>query len=185
MEDFAEIPFRVADWQSNEARSEVSFDKRLASSAILDRTYVNSRGDKVYLTIVYTANMSDLHQPEICLGGSGWSTKTRQPIVVRPTRGSAFPAILNWMSSESSGTERIVLYWFNSPRAKTTVLGSYKIKMYLHRILNRRIEGVALVRVLVPSSGDQYRSEEAAKSFAQAIASHIDVMMSKPPVIQR
>jgi EpsI family protein len=186
IEDFKSIPLQCGPWRSDDVMSRVKEVEGLPTSSVLDRVYSSSKGDDAVLTIVYASSFGDLHQPENCLRGQGWTTKDQSKITVRPVKGIPFDAMVTWMSNEEDGREQIALYWFDAKGTKSTMLPSYKIKMQLLRMMGRTTDGVALVRVLVPIRSDNRdAAAQAAASFAENVSPFIDAMMAVTPRFEK
>jgi EpsI family protein len=184
VESFNAIPLKIGDWRSSPEKSEVtSTDKRLATCSVLNREYTNSSGDIGVLTIVYGTSLGDLHQPEICLGGQGWSITSQRKTTLRPKGKSSFPVMMSRMLNDDVGKEQVALYWFESKEGKTTLLPSHKIRVYLARFRGGSVEGSALIRILVPLVGDDAEAEAAATDLARAASPYIETMLAKPPHI--
>lgn len=179
VEDFEAIPSDIGQWSTRQTETQYQ-PEGLPTASVLHRVYANDSGDITTLSIVYGASMGDLHQPEVCLGGQGWST-TDQTKITLNSGGNTFPAMLVWMRHESSGDERITIYWFDSSIGKAALLPWHKIKVYWARLQGRSTEGVALVRIMAPISDNEAKSRQTAIDFAQQISSHIDKMFSKAP----
>lgn len=179
VESFSGIPDKMGDWVAT--KTKVGSNVGLPTSSVLEKYYRNRYGDVAYMTVVYAIGPGDMHQPEICLGGQGWSIKEQEKITVRPTTGAAFPAMMAWMTNELEGQDQMAVYWFKSSVGKTTLLPAHKIEVYLSRLKGRPSTGSALVRLMVGYSGDEYRSKAAAADFAEAVSPYVDQLMAHPP----
>lgn len=185
-EDFKSIPIQCGPWRSDNVKSRVQDVEGLPTSSVLDRIYTASNGDAAVLTIVYGSSFGDLHQPENCLRGQGWTTKDQSKAMVRPVNGTPFEAMITWMANEQDGREQMALYWFNAKGTKSTLLPSYKVKMQLLRMLGHSTDGAALVRVLVPiRDGNREAATQAAISLSENVSPFIDKMMSVPPRFEK
>lgn len=85
------------------------------------------------------------------------------------------------MQHESQGQQGVALYWFDSAVGKSTVLPWHKMKIYWSRLLGKDVKGVALVRIMVLTEGDERIAKRSAVEFAEKISPCIDDLMAKPP----
>lgn len=186
VDNFTAIPSHMGKWVSVVDSSAVQRDGSLPTASVLDRTYTDGQGDQASLTIVYCSSLSDLHQPEFCLGGQGWSAADRSKPVLHPAGAESFPTTMSWIQNEATGQESVALYWFNSHLVKDTLLPWFKMKVYWCRIRGVELESVALVRIMVPTTaGDHDAAKRAAIDFASQASPYIDRMMSKLPVTEK
>jgi EpsI family protein len=187
VDDFAGIPSQIGNWSSVVDSSSVSRRQDvLPTASVLDRTYTNGQGSQVSISIVYCTSLGDLHQPEFCLGGQGWSAADKAMPILRPKNREPFASAMSWIQNEATGQESVALYWFNSRLVKDTLLPWFKMKVYWCRIRGVELESVALVRIMVPTTaGDRDRAKKAAMDFASQVSPYIDRMMSKPPVTEK
>ncbi|MDC6166643.1 exosortase-associated protein EpsI, B-type [Paucibacter sp. XJ19-41] len=94
------IPSRFGDWQQdttivggvvNPQQEELL---NQLYSQILSRTYVNSRGQRIMLSIAYGNDQRDsmqMHYPEICYPAQGFQLKSNKPVDLQ-LAGTAIPA---------------------------------------------------------------------------------------------
>lgn len=111
------IPKSFADWKVDETIVPIQADpERLALinkiyNQTLSRTYVNSKGERVMLSIAYGGDQSDnmqVHRPEVCYTGNGF-TMTDLTTVNFETGYGAIP-VKRVLATMSSRVEPIT-YW--------------------------------------------------------------------------
>lgn len=111
------IPQRFGDWKVDETivPLQVSPDLQAALDKVynqtLTRTYVNSKDDRVMLSIAYGADQSDnvqIHLPEGCYAGQGFAVSTKTESVMQTLFGQIPVAKL--IASKGSRNEPIT-YW--------------------------------------------------------------------------
>jgi EpsI family protein len=181
VEDFKEIPSQVGEWTCRDEDTKIEVaPEGLPTCTVIDKVYTNRDGDAAVLTVVYGSSLGDLHQPEVCLGGQGWSTVHRQKTMLKPGREQPFQAVVNWMKNDDTGREQIAMYWFNSKQGKSTLLPSQKVKVYVARLRRQKAEGSALVRIIAPVMSDEKRAEQAAIDLAEKVSPYVDAVMAKP-----
>jgi EpsI family protein len=78
---------------------------------VLERTYVNSEGWPIMLSVAYGGAQSDglqMHRPELCYRYSGFSVRTVLPVEIE-TRGKVVEA--NRVFAELPGRPEPITYW--------------------------------------------------------------------------
>lgn len=90
------IPKKFADWHllENQAQGVISADVQEQLdryySEVLSRTYVNSRGDRIMLSLAYGADQSralQVHKPEICYAAQGFKIAKKHDVDVQLASG--------------------------------------------------------------------------------------------------
>ena len=96
------VPSRFADWRIDSynhgglvnPQTEAML-KRLYSQ-LLERTYVNSAGDRVMLSVAYGDDQSDvsvqMHYPEVCYPAQGFPGQNQSSGRVAPASGRRLPS---------------------------------------------------------------------------------------------
>lgn len=114
----AMIPKQFGDWAMDEklVYQQVSPDVKAALDQIytltLTRTYINSHGYRIMLSIPYGTNQSDgfsAHDPEGCYPAQGFTIMSKSKDVLRTAIGE-LP--LRRMEASSPGRHELVTYWF-------------------------------------------------------------------------
>jgi EpsI family protein len=112
------IPKQFGDWREDEkvVYQQVSPEVKAALDKIytqvLTRTYVNSRGYRVMLTIPYGKNQSDglsAHDPEGCYPSQGFKIMTKRKEVIRTSVGEV---PVRRMEAVNGPRYEPVTYWF-------------------------------------------------------------------------
>ena len=91
------VPRQFGDWTAEPFRSggivNPQTEAMLAKlySQLLDRTYVNSRGQRIMMSVAYGEDQSDasvqLHYPEVCYPAQGFQLQANQPAVIHTQAG--------------------------------------------------------------------------------------------------
>lgn len=77
----ASLPNQVGDWRVDKAQATVPLPPDVAAQVakiyteVADRVYVNSKGERIMLTIAYGKDQSDgfkVHRPEVCYAAQGF-----------------------------------------------------------------------------------------------------------------
>ncbi len=79
------LPLAFGDWRIDEASSNVELPPDVAAQVkkiyteVADRVYVNSKGERIMLTIAYGRDQSDgfkVHRPEVCYAAQGFTVSS-------------------------------------------------------------------------------------------------------------
>lgn len=85
------LPAAFGDWQVDEAASNVELPPDVAAQVkaiyteVADRVYVNSKGERIMLTIAYGRDQSDgfkVHRPEVCYAAQGFTVSSPRDAVL-------------------------------------------------------------------------------------------------------
>ena len=86
------FPKKFGDWVTDDSIRPIAVDPRVREtlntiySDTLERSYVNSRGQRVMLSVAYGADQgrtNQVHKPEVCYPAQGFSIKSMQKSSVR------------------------------------------------------------------------------------------------------
>jgi len=182
-EDFPELADQMGEWQAIQTDVKHKVEGLITASSV-DKVYRNPQGDVVVLTVVYTSAMNDLHQPEGCLGGQGWSIGDQRVTQLQPETGEPFDVNMNRMSSDSDGGEQVVTYWFQSKHTKSRLLSVHKVKLYINRLRTREAPNSLMVRIMAPIRSDTHQTEIAARSLSEQVSPQIDALIARPPNVR-
>lgn len=148
-ESLDKFPDQLGDWHKADTQT---LDNRvldlLAPDDYLSRTYVNSKGQPVYLFIAYYLSQRSgktLHSPQNCLPGAGWE------IVQQRRINTPANDLINEFTIAKQQTRMITYYWYQG-RGRLEA-SEYWDKIFGVRdaILKNRTDA-ALVRVIVASN---------------------------------
>lgn len=113
------IPEQFDDWRTDQSVVPVQVDPEVQAkldkiySQVLSRTYINSHGQQVMLSIAYGRDQSDqsaVHRPEICYPAQGFYLNGVKRTSTQ-TRFGAIP-VSEMVAAKSSRVEPII-YWFS------------------------------------------------------------------------
>lgn len=170
---FQKIPLELKGWVGSDARFDEQTYKLLPTCSLLLRYYEHEDAiAPVELVIVYGTDLGDFHQPEMCLEGQGLRTIEKKKVRIKGDNGS-FDAVSLLMENDYG--RKAFIFWFSSKRSTSTFLGDYKVKVFLKRLLDRKSEPSALVRM----STDIYDTEEEATArlidFADEVTPYLEL----------
>jgi len=159
--EFEKIPLEFAGWYGSNGEFPPATQEALPTCSLLLRYYGHEDGyGPVELAVVYGTDLGDFHQPEFCLEGQGLQRLSSGHVRIRNADGTSFVAVSLIM--ERYGGKRAFVFWFASKGTTSTFLGSYKTKIFLNRLLRRKIEPSAMVRLSTDVVGpDEEASKEA------------------------
>jgi len=161
------IPMAIGDWNSRDLPvSERTYDI-LETKDIITREYSNSRGDRVFLSVVFArSNRKVAHPPEVCFAGGGWSRIDRDAhsILINDK-----PLRFNRLVLQRGTERQIAMYLYKSGKRLTNNFYAQQLNIILNGMLHRNVSS-ALIRVSSYSAGgDIGKSTELAGEFAKKV----------------
>ncbi|NPV45568.1 MAG: EpsI family protein [Armatimonadetes bacterium] len=127
------IPMKIGDWTGQDLETDPKVVKVLSQSTLVQRSYTNSRGEKLGFSVVFSDGWDQLHPPQNCLKGLGYEI-TRETTLEFPygTRGqTAHATILHGLRHDN---ERIVeLYIFTDARQTSPTWMDRHLQMMLQQ----------------------------------------------------
>lgn len=169
----AMVPAAFGDWRLVERNAAYIVDPQTQQkldkiySETLSRTYVNSKGYQIMLSIAYGKNQSDalqLHKPEVCYPAQGFQLTAKQPDSLVVT-GRLLP--VTRLVTKLNLRLEPVTYW--------TTIGDYVITSSINKkltemryALNNRVPDGMLVRVS-SIDGDTESAYKYQDQFAQQL----------------
>lgn len=148
----AMLPSQFGDWRVDDklVYQQVSPETTAALNKIytqmLTRTYVNSDGYRIMLSVPYGANQSDglaAHDPEGCYPAQGFQILSKRKDVLQTAIGQV---PLRRMEANSGSRHELVSYWFTV--GATAINNDWdRKKAQWHYALKRQIPDGLLVRV--------------------------------------
>ena len=163
-----QIPLRIGDWQGTDHHLDQLVYDILETKAILHRSYRNSQGQEVFLSLVfYKETKVDFHAPEGCMGGQGVKTKkTPATLNIVSADGKSFPLEVNKLIQKQDDNTTLVYYFYKTG----SFIGRNYIKLRLNLVLNKFKEARksgSLIRVSAPLSVNDNgkKSHDLLESF--------------------
>ncbi|MGQ3686338.1 MAG: exosortase C-terminal domain/associated protein EpsI [Candidatus Loosdrechtia sp.] len=143
-----QIPFTIHEWEGKATGQEWNLgeDKYHFISNILEREYLNTNSENLYLIILDAGNF---HNPTVCASSSGFT--------VRELNSVCFPLLnrtltANCLYLEGSKENYLMLYWLCIDKNVVNWTGQ-KIKELWYSLLNKKKSGL-MIRLDVPCSND-------------------------------
>ena len=158
------FPKVAGEWQG----TDIPLDKRsyelLETTNLIMREYKNTKGNVVYLYIIYSGdNRKALHPPEICYSGGGATMLDKSVIPITKS------ITANRFTVENKNSRHLVVYWFKSNDAYTDSYLKQQLKTVVGRMLGKKASG-AMIRVSAEvKNGDQEAALKLIKAFRQQI----------------
>ncbi|MCP3933655.1 MAG: EpsI family protein [Bacteroidetes bacterium] len=155
-----QIPLRIGDWHGTDhTLDQLAYDI-LETKAILHRSYRNSQGREIFLSLVYYAETKvDFHAPEGCLGGQGVKTeKTPMTINITNASGGTTSLKINKLIQKQDNRNTVVYYFYKTG----FFVGRNYIKLRLNLVLNKFKEAKksgSLIRVSTTDNGKESQKE--------------------------
>ena len=166
------FPFASRGWTvQHEYPIEDEVQRVRKADDTLNRVYVSPDGrSSASLLIAFFRTQrygQSPHSPKNCLPGSGWQPMedAKLPIDIP---GTAAPIVVNKYVIARGDEQSLVLYWYQSHNR--VIAGEFAAKFWLVADAIRYSRSdTALVRVIVPVSGDREAAQNAAVSFVRAV----------------
>jgi len=164
---FEAIPMELAGWVGQDMQFAKTTYDLLPTCSLLLRYYEH---ESVYapieLAIVYGTDLGDFHQPEMCLEGQGLRSVYKGKVLIRDTDGSSFEGVKLIAESEDYHRHAFV-FWFAGSETTSTFLGTYKLKIFMNRLLARKVQPSALVRLSTEVTDSDDEAVEQLVRFAE------------------
>jgi len=160
LEAVSRIPHSFGDWTGTDYPLDQSVYDILETRSIIHRSYENSVGAKVFLSVVYYAETKvDFHAPEACLGGRGIKIeKSSASIFIDKLKSKL--SINRIVQTGDSGSEDLVYYFFKAG----PFMGRSYLKLRMNLILNKfskQLKSGSLIRVSTTiKNGNNFNLEE-------------------------
>ena len=166
----ADFPMNVGEWQATDIPLSERDYEILETRNLIMREYKNTKGNSVYLYIVYSEdNRKVSHPPEICLSGGGLSILNKASMQItdsiRATR----------LLTEKGDLRQLVIYWYKAANLNTDKYLKQQLKVVLDRTLGKRTS-CALIRVSTDIRGE---GEAAALGLIKSFAKEIEPLLAK------
>lgn len=160
------IPKQIRDWQLDNTitpiyRPDIQANLNRIYNQVLNRTYINSKGEQIMLNIAYggdQTNAMQVHQPEGCYVSQGFQIGSTSKDAIE-TGEAKFP-VMKFVATQSPRVEPIT-YWI--------IIGDTAVPIGLKRNLARLKYGLSgkvpygiIIRVSTISTNESqsYRAEE-------------------------
>ncbi|MEK6567866.1 MAG: exosortase C-terminal domain/associated protein EpsI [Candidatus Omnitrophota bacterium] len=167
-----DIPMELGEWKGMDLPITKRVYKILETEDVLMREYINTKGEKVSLAIVYSgASRAAFHPPEICYLGDGRELLAKNQEIVE-TRGPVENQNLrtNKLLMKDRHGQEIAWYWFT---AGDKVTENYYLQQcyFTWNELSRNPAGGSLIRVSArTASNDPSQADATGKDFIKQLA---------------
>ncbi len=167
-QSLAQFPTRLGAWQGVTDRLAPDVLDVLRVSDYAARLYTASGRLPIDFYVGYYETQrqgQEIHSPQQCLPGGGWSILSRQNLTIAvPGRGQ--PVTINNVLVANGEARMIVLYWYQE-RGRI-IASEYKSKLYMieDAILRNRTDG-ALVRLSAPVRASQEETLRELVAFTR------------------
>lgn len=147
------IPQQFGDWTLDQSVTPVQADPEVQSrlnkiySHLLSRTYINTKGERVMLSIAYGSDQSDAHQvhrPEVCYPAQGMPVQSNERVLFDSGFGKV-PA-KKLVARRREGVFEPILYWVTVGDKAVSTGNQQKLEQ-LHYGLKRQIPDGLIFRV--------------------------------------
>lgn len=156
----SKIPHSFGDWTGTDYPLDQQVYDILETRSIIHRSYTNSKGQEVFLSIVYYAETKvDFHAPEACLGGQGIKT-TKSSDTVLVNKMKTMLTVSKLVQNSGQGKNDLVYYFFKAG----PFMGRSYLKLRLHLMLNKfssSSNSGSLIRVSTATKNSLSNEQEA------------------------
>lgn len=154
--DAAAFPRQVGPWRSGPDRPIAEMTHRmLPSASMIDRVYTDPEGRTVNLVLVSATSVADVHDPDLCFPGHGWTLEHIDTTFVGDRTVRRDRAV-------QEGHALSLLYWWEVP----TCRGESWLDTFEKTRLTLWGRGTILVRLTMP---DRPGNEAALDGFAREL----------------
>ena len=174
------FPKQIDGWgMTAEYPVEAEVQAVLKADDTLNRTYnVSSGSSQAGLFVAFFRSQQAgqaPHSPKNCLPGSGWEALKSSTVSLK-VAGRAEPIEVNRYIIARGESKAMVFYWYQSHGR--VVASEYWSKFYLVMdSLRYHRSDTALVRVIVPISGDEADAEKTAGQFVQSTFGRLSTIL--------
>jgi len=166
------FPHTVQGWSmQHEYPLEKEQQEVLKADDSLNRVYLSPErnvGASLFIAFFRTQRYGQApHSPKNCMPGAGWEPieDTKIPVAVP---GRATPIVINKYVIAKGFEQSVVFYWYQSHNR--VIAGEYSAKFWLVAdAIRYQRSDTALVRVIVPASGNRELAENTGVRFVQAV----------------
>lgn len=179
-EDFSCIPMEIGKWHGENLEKDIFAMQILSTTSILSRQYTNDDGEVVVLSIVYGRELSDFHQPEVCMKGAGWKTTKSELIWLEPKGMPRHQARLLTISSDYD--DGAMAYWYYMGGKVTPDVVGSKINLVLKSMCGIKLKPSVMVKFTAMGDTDVATSRKSAEELSELLGKSIVDMAKKKPV---
>jgi EpsI family protein len=174
-QQFQTFPTEIGAWTGEDVKIDPRVVKILRADQLLLREYRAAGQPPLSLFVAYYQSQrqgATVHSPKHCLPGAGWEPVEAGRMTL-PGQGGR-PQVVNRYIVQKGMDRLLVLYWYQMHGR--IIASEYAGKIYLvwDALRLNRTDG-ALVRVMVPISGQESGAERVARDFIREMT----------PVLQR
>ena len=158
------IPLTLGEWKGEDLPISSRTFEILETKDVLMREYVNSRGERVVLAIVYSGiSRGSFHPPEICYLGGG------RELLNKGLEEIENGMQVNKLLMQDKAGKEIAWYWFTA--GNRVIANYYRQQLFfISDELSHKSQGGALVRVSIRAAGDLQEAEAKGKDFIRQLS---------------
>ena len=164
----ADFPMTIGEWQATDIPLADRDYEILETKNLIMRDYKNTKGDSVYLYIVYSENNRKVtHPPELCLSGGGLTIVDKSSIqLTNNIRGVK-------LLMEKGDARELVVYWFRAGSLNTDSYVKQQLKVVFDLLRGKRTS-CALIRL----STDIKENGEEALGLIKEFCAQIEPLLA-------
>jgi len=164
------FPMTVGEWQATDIPLADRDYEILETKNLIMRDYKNTKGDSVYLYIVYSENNRKVtHPPELCLTGGGLTIVDKSSVqLTNNIRGVK-------LLMEKGDARELVVYWFRAGSLNTDSYVKQQLKVVFDLLRGKRTS-CALIRLTTQIKDN---NQEAAPELIKSFSAQIEPLLAK------
>lgn len=169
--DIRTFPYTIGDWKGQDLKIEDYEYKILETRNLITREYVNPKGDRLNLFIIYSeTNRSVFHPPEVCMVGSGIEILDKE---VESFNYGNKSCTANKIYTGKDDYRGMSLYCYKAGKIHTDKFYLQQAYFALNQLLGRRVKG-ATIRVSMAIKENKETTLAILKDFMKESARIID-----------
>jgi len=160
--DVRKFPVEIGEWKGKDVLVTDTEYKILETHNLVSREYFDSKGETIYLFIIYSeTNRSVFHPPEVCMIGEGMEmvNKTEERLDAKMKKISA-----NKLSLQKNNYKQLALYCYKAGNLYTSNFYLQQVYLAMHQVFGKNVPG-ATIRVSTSLSGAEEEAVAALKEF--------------------
>jgi EpsI family protein len=178
-EDFSCIPMKIGNWQGENMPGDYLAKSILTTTSILSRHYTDAEGNAVDLSIVYGRDLSDFHQPEVCMTGAGWKQKSSRQVVLHPDGLPSHKATL--LTLDNDYQDGVMIYWYYMGGEMAASMAARKAIVTLKAACGIKPDPSVMVKFTVMGNTDIGVARRSAEELDKLLSKSIIDMANKTP----
>jgi EpsI family protein len=151
--DLSLFPSRINQWIGRDYNFDPNVLELLGTDNLLNRAYVNHKGDSISLYVGYYRSQKtgdQIHSPLHCYPGTGWNPISRKVV---PVHLQDRVIHINRMLIQNGSERQMVAYWYQSQNKAIATEYMQRLNLIINALRKNRTDG-SLIRISTTIAGD-------------------------------